>query len=766
MITQKLKNSILVTGGMLLTATVTAEKPNIVIINLDDAGWGDPSCYGSTISSTPKIDFMATNGIKFNNCYAASSVSSPSRAALLTGCYPVRVGIPKVLAPTNTNSAEGIHPDEQLIPELLRPLGYATACVGKWHLGDDKVFLPPNHGFDEFFGLPYSNDMSPANTFDPLTVWPNLPLMEGYATLEVNPDQHYLTKRYTERAVDFITRKADLSQPFFLYLAHSMPHTPLFVSDAFQNASPNGVYSNVMAEIDWSVGEVLRILQEKGVANNTLIIFTSDNGPWAIWGNHAGSVGNMSKGKNTVFEGGHKVPCVMYWPNSIPGGQTNNELITNMDFLPTICGVTGASLPTKTIDGKNIITLMNGTPNATSPTTAFYYYNDVNLQAVRVGDLKMHYSHLYQSVLVLGNDGVRGSYENKTQAEALFNVKTDPAESINIKAANTTTFNTMKSNGTAFDLNLKANLRAVGNSTTLPLPLSQSPICWPLDNSLLETSSNGINLAGSGHYEFSTDAKFGSHSLKLVAGQPGGLIITPTGGSNYFNKAFTAKTVSLWIKTSDTSGEKVIFEEGGTAHGMTLKFSNDKLTVGIVEPLASKLVSSQVAFTKKNEWVHLVMVFDRGNVKVYENAVKIIDLNSTFTSIAAHNSDACLGTKTEADAFSVGAIAGGNNDNYIGLIDEVKVFDRALVPNEVTGLYATNSPITNETALTSSKINIYPNPTKGLIYFPRAKHIEVYNSQGLLMKENNFTDNIDLSYLANGMYIVRIDNTNCKVFKE
>ncbi|MFZ4581583.1 MAG: sulfatase-like hydrolase/transferase [Paludibacter sp.] len=767
MIYKKRNASLLFTGAILLSGTSSAQKPNIVIINLDDAGWGDPSCYGSTISSTPKIDFLATNGIKFNHCYVASSVSSPSRAALLTGCYPVRVGIPKVLAPTYANSLEGINPDEQLIPELLKPLGYATACVGKWHLGHDKVFLPPNHGFDEFFGLPYSNDMSPANTFDPATIWPNLPLIERYTTLEVNPDQRNLTKRYTERAVDFITRKADLNQPFFLYLAHSMPHTPLFVSDAFQNSSPNGLYSKVMAEIDWSVGEVLKILQQKGITNNTLIIFTSDNGPWAIFGNHAGSVGNMSKGKNTVFEGGHRVPCIMYWPNAIPAGQTSNEIITNMDFLPTICNITGASLPVKTIDGKNIISLMNGTPDATSPTAAFYYYNDVNLQAVRMGDLKMHYSHLYQSVLVLGNDGVRGTYQNLTQPEALFNVVTDPAESINIKSSNTTTFNTVKSAGTAFDTNLKANARAVGNSSKLPVPLDESPIYWTLDNSLLEKSLNGMNLTGSGHYEFSTDAKFGSHSLKLVAGQPGGLIITPVGGSNYFNKMFSAKTVSLWIKTSDTSGNKVIYEEGGTSHGITLKFINNQLTVGVVEPDATKLFSSQYVFTKKNEWVHLVMVFNKGNIKLYENTVKVLDFNATFTSIAAHTSDACIGTKTEADVFGLGAIAGGNNDNYTGLIDEVKVYDRALIPDEVVGLYTLNAITADEqTNANLYPTKLYPNPTKGLVYFKRAKQIAAFNLQGITLKESCNTDNMDLSALSKGVYMLRIDNENYKIIKE
>jgi len=767
MILQQIKPSFLLAGGLFLSTALTAQKPNIIVINIDDGGWADLSCYGSTISLTPKIDFLAANGIKFNHCYVASSVSSPSRAALLTGCYPVRLGMPKVLSPIYANALEGIHPDEQLIPELLKPLGYATACVGKWHLGHAKVFLPPNHGFDEFFGIPYSNDMEPTNTFGG-TVWPNLPLHDRYSTVEFNPDQRYLTKRFTERSVDFITRNADADKPFFLYLAHAMPHTPLFVSDSFQNQSPNGLYSDVMSEIDWSVGEVLRVLQEKGIANNTLIIYTSDNGPWAAFGNHAGSAGPLSHGKNTTFDGGHRVPCVMYWPGTIPTGQVSNELITHMDFLPTICNITGASLPVRTIDGKNIISLMNGTPGAVSPTSAFYYYNDVNLQAVRVGNMKMHYNHLYQSVKVVGNNGVRGSYENKTQVEALFNVVTDPAESINIKAANatnTTTFNTMKSNGTAFDNNLKANARAVGNSSTLPIPLDESPIYWTLDNSLNETSSNGINLTGSGHYEFSNDAKFGSHSLKLVAGMPGGLIITPTGGSNYFNKAFAAKTVSLWIKTSDTSGNKVIFEEGGTTNGIALKFINNNLAVGMIASTGA-FVSNQVSFTKLNQWVHLVMVFNKGNVKVYENAVEIINFNSSFTSIAAHNSDACLGTKTEADVFGVAAIPGGNNDNYIGLIDEVKVYDRALIQNEVVGLYTLNTLINNVVLQNENQLQLYPNPTKGVIHFKRAKHIEVLNTQGRLLKETFFSDNIDVSAFSKGIYIVRIDNRYCKIIKD
>lgn len=468
MILPTLKPSLLIAGGLFLAGTLTAQSPNIILINLDDAGWADTDSYGSVLSSTPNIDFLAANGIQFNHCYAASSVSSPSRAALLTGCYPLRVGIPKVLAPTYANKNEGIHPDEQLLPELLKPLGYATACVGKWHLGHDKVFLLPNHGFDEFFGIPYSNDMWPGNIYNPN--WPDLPLIDGYSTVELNPDQRYLTRRFTRRSVDFITRNADAEKPFFLYLAHAMPHTPLFVSEAFQQVSPNGMYSDVMSEIDWSVGQVLSVLQEKGITNNTLIIFTSDNGPWKIFGNHAGSAGTLREGKNTSFDGGHRVPCILFWPGTIPAGQVSNELITQLDFLPTICALTGASLPVKTIDGNNISLLIKGTPGAVSPTTTFYYYNDVHLQAVRMGKLKMHYNHLYQRVLVEGNDGVRGTYQNLTQPEALFDIEADPGEQIDIKESNAAAFEAMKNAGAAFDAQLKANRRAAGNSTTLPIP--------------------------------------------------------------------------------------------------------------------------------------------------------------------------------------------------------------------------------------------------------------------------------------------------------
>ncbi|HOV32527.1 MAG TPA: sulfatase [Candidatus Hydrogenedens sp.] len=275
---------------------------NFVLILIDDMGYGDLSCYGNSQYTTPNLDQMAKEGIRFTDFYACAPMCTPTRASVLTGCYPLRVGLPRVLA---NKSMEGINPQEITLAEMLKQKDYRTACFGKWHLGHLPPFLPTHHGFDEFYGLPYSNDMGPDEDAPNA---PPLPLIEGDKVIETNPDQSKLTTAYTERAIDFIKRNK--GNPFFLYLPHSMVHVPIHVSERFKNKSGAGLYGDVVQEIDWSVGEILKSLRDTGLDENTLVIFTSDNGPWLLYGNHGGSAGKLRCGKNTTFEGGMRVPCI------------------------------------------------------------------------------------------------------------------------------------------------------------------------------------------------------------------------------------------------------------------------------------------------------------------------------------------------------------------------------------------------------------------------------------------------------------------------
>ncbi|MEJ2055675.1 MAG: sulfatase, partial [Calditrichaceae bacterium] len=338
--------------------SASGRPPNIVLIFTDDQGYADVGSYGAEGFKTPNLDRLADQGMQFNDFYVASSVCSPSRAALLTGCYPQRVGIPDVLAPpgppwTTGRTNIGLNSNETTIAEMLKPLGYATACFGKWHLGHLPEFLPTRNGFDEYFGLPYSNDMIPPD-------YPPLPLMDGEMVIEYNPDQSQLTKMYTQHALQFIEQNKD--KPFFLYVPHSMPHIPIHASDKFKGKSEKGLYGDVIEEIDWSVGEIMKKLNQIGLEENTLFIFASDNGPWLVYGNHAGSAAPLREGKMTTFEGGQRVPCIMHWPGKIPAGIMTGALASTIDFLQTISAITGEKLPYVTIDGKNILSLMEHQP--------------------------------------------------------------------------------------------------------------------------------------------------------------------------------------------------------------------------------------------------------------------------------------------------------------------------------------------------------------------------------------------------------------------
>lgn len=359
------------------------DQPNFVLIFCDDLGYGDLGCYGSTKNRTPNIDQLAHDGVLFTDFYSSSPVCTPSRASLMTGCYPRRVGMHEdftghwVLIP---RSRRGLHPDETTVAEALKSQGYATACIGKWHLGDQPEHLPTSHGFDFYFGIPYSNDMQQAGRGDP-----PLPLVKQTEVIEAPVDQATLTKRYTEQVISFI--ETNQKKPFFVYLPHTFPHLPLFASPDFHGKSSNGRYGDSVEEIDWSTGEIMKCLERLKLAENTLVIFTSDNGSN---GRNGGSNKPLAGAKGGTLEGGMRVPFIARWPQRIKAGTRSSELATTMDVLPTFCSLTGAKLPEKKLDGFDISPLLFGEKEAKSKYEALFYYRRRQLQAVRMGDWKYH----------------------------------------------------------------------------------------------------------------------------------------------------------------------------------------------------------------------------------------------------------------------------------------------------------------------------------------------------------------------------------------
>ncbi len=409
------------------------EKPvNFVLIYLDDMGYGDLAKTGAIGYQTPHIDKMASQGVFFTHYYAPQAVCTASRAGLLTGCYPNRIGLAGALGPS---SEVGISDEEETIAEVLQGKGYATAIYGKWHLGVQEQFLPTRHGFDEFYGIPYSNDMWP---FHPggSHLYPDLPLYENETIVnpKVTPDdQKQFTTQFTERTIEFIKRNRE--KPFFVYLAHPMPHVPLYVSEKFEGKSAQGLYGDVMMEIDWSVGQIMDALKENRLDDNTLLIFTSDNGPWINYGNHAGSTGGLREGKGTSFEGGQRVPCLMLWKGVITPGTVNNQLLSGIDILPTLAEIAGAQLPAKRIDGISMLPLLKG-ENTESPRKSFwYYYRQNNLEAVREGDWKLvlpHPGRTYEG-FEPGRDGLPGRVnENFPHEGGLYDLRRDPGEAYNM----------------------------------------------------------------------------------------------------------------------------------------------------------------------------------------------------------------------------------------------------------------------------------------------------------------------------------------------
>jgi arylsulfatase len=430
----------------ILTAAVTflapdTPAPNVIVIFTDDQGYGDVGVYGASGFTTPNLDRLAAEGKRFTSFYVAQPVCSASRAALLTGCYPNRIGIGGALGP---NAKHGIHEDEVTLGELCKSKGYATAAFGKWHLGHRPRFLPVQHGFDEYYGLPYSNDMWPLHpTVADLpkaaakrkSGYPDLVMIEGDRVVDTEgtpDDQNRLTHDTTKRAVDFIDRNHE--RPFFLYVAHSMPHVPLFTMDEFAGVSEQGAYGDVIMEIDAGVGDIMAALKRHGIDERTLVIFTTDNGPWLSYGNHAGSSGPLREGKGTTWEGGVRVPCIVRWPGRVPAGSTCDEPAMTIDIFPTVAGLIDAELPAHKIDGLDIWPLMSGAPDAKSPHEALYfYYKGNDLEALRSGRWKLVFPHKYRSLTgTPGRDGRPNGYTHPTSGLELYDLVADIGETKNV----------------------------------------------------------------------------------------------------------------------------------------------------------------------------------------------------------------------------------------------------------------------------------------------------------------------------------------------
>jgi arylsulfatase A len=408
-----------------------SRPPNFVLIFCDDLGYADVGCFGARNIRTPNIDRLARQGIRFTDFYVAQPVCSASRAGLLTGCYPNRVGISGAL---DHRSRIGLNPEEQTLAEVLKSRGYATAIIGKWHLGHHAPFLPTRHGFDQWFGLPYSNDMWPFHP-EAKGVYPPLPLYENETVIdpEVLPEElDTLTARYTERAVRFIEEHGD--KPFFLYFAHSMPHVPLHVSKEFRGRSSAGLYGDVIEEIDASVGAILRALRRQRLDRNTLVIFTSDNGPWLSYGDHGGSANPLREGKGTCWEGGIRVPFIARWPGVIPRGAVCREPAMTLDLLPTFARLAGAEVPGN-IDGRDIRPLLLDEPDARSPHEALWFYHNRNeLQALRAGPWKLVLPHRYRTLgdQPAATGGIPNKYRQVQSGLELYHLEKDPGETTDL----------------------------------------------------------------------------------------------------------------------------------------------------------------------------------------------------------------------------------------------------------------------------------------------------------------------------------------------
>ena len=446
---------------LFVAGTLYSAKPNFVIIFTDDQGYGDLSCFGSKTIKTPNIDRIAQEGRKFTSFMVASPVCTPSRAALLTGCYPKRVGMHQhVLFPA---SKKGLNPDEHTIADHLKGQGYATACFGKWHLGHHKEVLPTGNGFDTYYGIPYSNDMNhPDNKGKPRGGWQGMdilwndpestltkwktPLFEDEEIVELPVDQRTVTRRYTQKSIEFI--KANKDKPFFVYLPHSMPHIPLYVPDEMRDPDPKNAYINTIEHIDAEVGRLLNVLDDLKLAENTYLIYTTDNGPWLPFRHHGGSAGPLREGKGTTFEGGQRVPCVMRGPG-IPAGSVCDELTGTIDILPTIAAITGKPLPKRNkIDGMDVSGLWKGATKKTPRKEFLHYTSRGAIEGLRSGDWKL-----------LVKKPRQNQPKNRSPQIFLFDLGKDVGEQNNLAQANPKVVKTLQARMEALDAEIKKNAR-------------------------------------------------------------------------------------------------------------------------------------------------------------------------------------------------------------------------------------------------------------------------------------------------------------------
>lgn len=477
-----------------LSAAAAAPAPNVILIFVDDMGYADLGSYGAKSIRTPHLDRMAAEGTRFTNFYVAQAVCTASRAALLTGVYPNRIGMGGAL---NHTSPSGIHPKEKLLSDLLKAKGYATAIYGKWHLGHHRQFLPTQRGFDEFLGIPYSNDLGPLHPVTPGL--PPLPLYRGDEIVEADPDQALFTKRFTEAAISFIETNRD--KPFLVYLPHVMPHVPIFASEKFRGKSAAGLYGDVIEELDSSIGDIFAALRRLELDEKTLVLFASDNGPWHSYGDHAGSPGPFREGKLTTFEGGHRVPFIARWPGRIPAGRTTDEMIAAMDVHATLTALVGAPLPAKGYDGLDLRPLLLGEAGAKG-RDAFWYYSTDELQAVRRGDWKLHVPHEHLTLAAqpgsggkpsnfgnfqpgatgtITNSGLSGiasrhGYKFGRIGTALYNLKDDPGETRDLAAAHPEIVARLQQEVAAARAELGDALTGVKSAHTRPVGDARPPV--------------------------------------------------------------------------------------------------------------------------------------------------------------------------------------------------------------------------------------------------------------------------------------------------
>ena len=484
-----LSAALVLTTFSMFPRPAAAQKPNIVLIFIDDMGYGDIGPFGSTKNRTPNLDKMASDGMKLTSFYAAP-VCSVSRAQVLTGCYGVRISIPGVFFPGEKN---GLNKDEHTVAELLKDQGYATMCIGKWHLGDQPEFLPTRHGFDHYFGFPYSNDMLKKAKGG---TQPVVPLLRDDKVIELltGEEQSRLTERYTDEAVKFITDNQ--KKPFFLYLPHTAIHTPIHPGAKFQGKSANGRVGDWVEEVDWSVGRVRETLAKLGLDKNTLVVFTSDNGPWLTQGKDSGEAGPLRGGKGSTWEGGVREPTIALWPGKIAPGSACDAVAGTIDFLPTFVKLAGGSVPTdRKIDGKDIAPLLLGKTKE-SPHEARYYFNGYNLQAVRSGPWKL--------AIAPQNEGMgkaSAAIPASLESPRLYNLDTEIGERTDVATAHSDVVARLKALAVAMSAELgqgKPGVRPAGevkNPVTL-YPFEETPKAAPAKPATLDALKIGDLLTG------------------------------------------------------------------------------------------------------------------------------------------------------------------------------------------------------------------------------------------------------------------------------